>query len=86
MIDFLKGCGKQVTGSIKLNAQDLKDILTERFKIDFTTITIEESNNNNAPIIEVIADQRMEEFYISAHEKIQHLLPITKTTTITFKY
>lgn len=75
-----------MTGSIKLNAQDLKDILTERFKIDFTTITIEESNNNNAPIIEVIADQRMEEFYISAHEKIQRLLPITKTTTITFKY
>lgn len=74
-----------MTGSIKLSSQDLKDILTERFKIDFTTITIEDSNNN-APIIEVIPEQRMEEFYISAHKKIQHLLPITKKTTITFKY
>lgn len=74
-----------MTGSIKLNSQDLKDILTERFKIDFTTITIEDSNDN-APTIEVTADQRMEELYISAHEKIQHLLPITKQITITFKY
>ena len=74
-----------MTGSIKLSSQDLKDILTERFKIDFTTITIEDSNDN-APLIEVTADQRMEEYYISAHEKIQHLLPITKKTTITFKY
>lgn len=85
MIDFLKGCRKQMTGSIKLNSQDLKDILTERFKIDFTAITIEDSNDN-APTIEVTTDQRMEEFYISAHEKIQRLLPITKKTTITFKY
>lgn len=74
-----------MTGSIKLNSQDLKDILTERFKINFTTITIEDSNDN-APVIEVTADQRMEEFHISAHEKIQRLLPITKKTTITFKY
>lgn len=74
-----------MTGSIKLSSQDLKDILTERFKIDFTTITIEDSSDN-APLIERTADQRMEEYYISAHEKIQHLLPITKRTTITFKY
>lgn len=74
-----------MTGSIKLSSQDLKDILTERFKIDFTTITIEDSNDN-APVIEVTRDQRMEEFHISAHEKIQRLLPITKKTTITFKY
>ena len=85
MIDFLKGCKKQMTGSIKLSSQDLKDILTERFKIDFTTIIIEDSSDN-APTIEVIANQRMEELHISAHEKIQHLLPITKQTTITFKY
>lgn len=75
-----------MTGTIKLSSQDLKDILTERFKIDFTTITIEDSNDNDAPLIEVTADQRIEEYYISAHEKIQHLLPITKRTTITFKY
>lgn len=74
-----------MTGSIKLSSQDLKDILTERFKIDFTTITIEDSNDN-APLIERTADQRMEEYYISAHEKIQRLLPIIKKTTITFKY
>ena len=74
-----------MTGSIKLNSQDLKDILTERFKINFTTITIEDSNDN-APIIEVTADQQMEELYINAHEKIQRLLPITKQITITFKY
>ena len=74
-----------MTGTIKLNSQDLKNILTERFKIDFTTITIEDSSDN-APLIEVTADQRMEEYYISAHKKIQHLLPITKRTTITFKY
>ena len=74
-----------MTGSIKLSSQDLKDILTERFKIDFTTIIIEDSSDN-APTIEVIANQRMEELHISAHEKIQHLLPITKQTTITFKY
>ena len=78
-----------MTGSIKLNSQDLKNILTEHFKIDFTTIIIEDSNDN-APTIEVTADQRMEEFYINAHgkiqEKIQRLLPITKKTTITFKY
>lgn len=86
MIDFLKGYRKQMTGSIKLNSQDLKDILTQHFKIDFTTITIEESNDDNTPIIEVITDQRMEEFYINAHEKIQHLLPMTKKVTITFKY
>ena len=74
-----------MTGTIKLNSQDLKDILTERFKIDFTAITIEDSSDN-APSIEVTAEQRMEECYISAHEKIQHLLPITKQITITFKY
>lgn len=74
-----------MTGTIKLNSQDLKDILTERFKIDFTTITIEDSSDN-APSIEVTAEQRMEEVHISAHEKIQRLLPITKKTTITFKY
>lgn len=85
MINFLKGCRKQMTGSIKLSSQDLKNILTERFKIDFTTIIIEDSSDN-APTIEVIANQRMEELHISAHEKIQRLLPITKQTTITFKY
>lgn len=74
-----------MTGTIKLNSQDLKDILTERFKIDFTTITIEDSSDN-APSIEVTAEQRMEEVHISAHEKIQRLLPITKQITITFKY
>lgn len=74
-----------MTGSIKLSSQDLKNILTERFKIDFTTIIIEDSSDN-APVIEVIANQRMEEVHISAHEKIQRLLPITKQTTITFKY
>ena len=85
MIDFLKGCRKQMTGTIKLNSQDLKDILTERFKIDFTTITIEDSSDNT-PSIEVTAEQRMEEVHINAHEKIQRLLPITKQITITFKY
>lgn len=74
-----------MTGTIKLNSQDLKDILTERFKIDFTTITIEDSSDNT-PSIEVTAEQRMEEVHISAHEKIQRLLPITKQITITFKY
>ncbi len=67
-----------MTGSIKLNSQDLKDILTERFKIDFTTITIEDSNDN-APTIEVTADQRMEELYISAHEKNSTLTTYYKT-------
>ena len=74
-----------MTGTIKLNSQDLKDILTERFKIDFTTITIEDSSDNT-PSIEVTAEQRMEEVHINAHEKIQRLLPITKQITITFKY
>ena len=74
-----------MTGTIKLNSQDLKDILTEHFKINFTAITIEDSSDN-APSIEVTADQRMEEYYINAHEKIQRLLPITKQITITFKY